>query len=182
MAVLVLAIASGELYALIIESCSIKRTWVGHRPDCSGGGFQLPLYSVLIRFLNNPASPRRRITLWFFICVTGAGGARSVATAHFQEAGTRMGRLTTHVLDTALGRPGAGVGVTLYRVSSAAGREQLGVFATNADGRCDKPLLEGDAFKVGTYELVFAAGAYFDHTGQALPNPKYLDEVTIRFG
>jgi 5-hydroxyisourate hydrolase len=93
-----------------------------------------------------------------------------------------MGRLTTHVLDTALGRPGAGIGVTLYRVSPAGGRETLGAFTTNADGRCDKPLLEGEAFKAGTYELVFAAGAYFDRTGQTLPSPKFLDEVTIRFG
>src|SRR5919197_59920 len=99
-----------------------------------------------------------------------------------QEAGTRMGRLTTHVLDTALGRPGAGIGVTLYRASPAGGREKLGDFTTNADGRCDRPLLEGEAFKAGTYELVFAAGTYFDRTGQQLPNPKFLDEVTIRFG
>ena len=93
-----------------------------------------------------------------------------------------MGRLTTHVLDTALGRPGAGIGVTLYRVSPAKGREKLGDFTTNADGRCDKPLLDGEAFKAGIYELVFMAGAYFDRTGQTLPNPKFLDEVTIRFG
>lgn len=99
-----------------------------------------------------------------------------------QEAGTRMGRLTTHVLDTALGRPGAGIGVALYVVTKAGAREKLGDFTTNADGRCDRPLLEGEAFKTGTYELVFGAGAYFDRTGQKLPSPKFLDEVTIRFG
>ena len=92
-----------------------------------------------------------------------------------------MGRLTTHVLDTALGRPGAGIAVALYRVA-AGGREKLGDFVTNADGRCDRPLLEGEAFKAGTYELVFAAGAYFDRAGLKLPDPKFLDEVTIRFG
>jgi 5-hydroxyisourate hydrolase len=93
-----------------------------------------------------------------------------------------MGRLTTHVLDTALGRPGAGIAIALFRVAGSGAREKLGEFTTNADGRCDRPLLEGDAFKRGTYELVFAAGAYFDHTGQTLPNPKFLDAVTIRFG
>ena len=93
-----------------------------------------------------------------------------------------MGRLTTHVLDTALGRPGAGIGVALYRMTTGGVREKLGDFTTNADGRCDRPLLEGDAFKIGTYELVFAAGAYFDRSGQKLPDPKFLDEVTIRFG
>ncbi len=93
-----------------------------------------------------------------------------------------MGRLTTHVLDTALGRPGAGIAVVLYRAAAGGGRERLGDFITNADGRCDRPLLEGETFKVGTYELVFAAGAYFDRAGLKLPDPKFLDEVTIRFG
>ncbi|HET6160593.1 MAG TPA: hydroxyisourate hydrolase [Dongiaceae bacterium] len=93
-----------------------------------------------------------------------------------------MGRLTTHVLNTALGRPGAGIDIALYRMSSSGGREKLGDFTTNADGRCDQPLLEGASFTAGTYELVFAAGAYFDRTGLTLPDPKFLDEVTIRFG
>lgn len=93
-----------------------------------------------------------------------------------------MGRLTTHVLDTALGRPGAGMAIALYRVTASGAREKLGDFMTNPDGRCDRPLLEGEAFQAGTYELVFAAGAYFDRTGQTLPNPKFLDAVTIRFG
>ena len=93
-----------------------------------------------------------------------------------------MGRLTTHVLDTALGRPGANIAIALYRVTAPGKREKLGEFATNADGRCDRPLLEGGAFTVGTYELVFAAGAYFERVGLNLPEPKFLDEVTIRFG
>lgn len=93
-----------------------------------------------------------------------------------------MGRLTTHVLDTALGRPGAGIAIALYRVTAAGGREKLGDFTTNADGRCDRPLLADAAFTVGTYELVFAAGAYFDQRGLKLPDPKFLDEVAIRFG
>jgi 5-hydroxyisourate hydrolase len=93
-----------------------------------------------------------------------------------------MGRLTTHVLDTALGRPAAGIAIALYRVVPAGGRDKLGEFVTNADGRCDRPLLEGADFAAGTYELTFAAGAYFDRMGQKLPDPKFLDEVTIRFG
>ena len=93
-----------------------------------------------------------------------------------------MGRLTTHVLDTALGRPAAGIAIALYRLAPSGGREKLGDFVTNADGRCDRPLLEGAAFVVGRYELTFAAGAYLDRIGQELPDPKFLDEVTIRFG
>ena len=93
-----------------------------------------------------------------------------------------MGRLTTHVLDTALGRPGAGIAIALYRLDELGAREKLGEFITNSDGRCDHPLLEGAAFQPGRYELVFAAGAYFDRMGAKLPNPKFLDEVTLRFG
>ena len=91
-----------------------------------------------------------------------------------------MGRLTTHVLDTAHGRPGAGIKIDLYRVSPR--REQLAQVTTNADGRCDKPLLEGDGLKIGAYELVFHVGPYFAGNGMTLPEPRFLDEVVIRFG
>jgi 5-hydroxyisourate hydrolase len=92
-----------------------------------------------------------------------------------------MGRLTTHVLDTSTGRPAAGVRVELYRLDGG-GRERLAEATTNRDGRCDRPLLEGDGFRIGEYELLFHAGAYFQSTGVALPEPKFLDIVPIRFG
>lgn len=91
-----------------------------------------------------------------------------------------MGRLTTHVLDIAHGRPGAGIKINLYRVG--AQRELLQQTTTNADGRCDRPLLEGIGFKTGVYELVFHVGAYFTGQGVALPEPHFLDEVAVRFG
>ena len=91
-----------------------------------------------------------------------------------------MGRLTTHVLDTANGRPGAGIAIELYRLG--AGRERVASAVTNGDGRCDRPLLEGDALTAGTYELVFQAGAYFAERGQGGPAPQFLGEVVIRFG
>ncbi len=91
-----------------------------------------------------------------------------------------MGRLTTHVLDTAQGKPGSGITVELYRLGSE--RQRLARVATNSDGRCERPLLEGPAFTAGTYELVFHAGQYFTGQGLALPEPKFLDEVVIRFG
>jgi 5-hydroxyisourate hydrolase len=80
------------------------------------------------------------------------------------------GRLTTHVLDTAAGRPAAGVAVTLHRDG-----EPVASAVTNADGRTDAPLLEGEALVAGVYELVFAVGAYFAAT------PGFLDEVPVRF-
>ena len=92
-----------------------------------------------------------------------------------------MGRLTTHVLDTTTGRPAAGVRVELYRLDGG-GRERLTEAATNRDGRCDRPLLEGPGFRIGEYELLFHAGAYFQSAGMTLPEPKFLDIVPIRFG
>jgi len=93
-----------------------------------------------------------------------------------------MGKLSTHVLDTAHGRPAAGVAVALYRVDDSGERTLLRDARTNADGRCDGPLLEGDALVAGRYELVFAAGDYFAAQGVALPEPRFVDRVTIAFG
>ncbi|HEX2020770.1 MAG TPA: hydroxyisourate hydrolase [Aurantimonas sp.] len=90
-------------------------------------------------------------------------------------------RLTTHVLDTSLGKPAAGIAVTLSRVGSAGERSLVAEAVTNDDGRCDSPLMAGEAFEIGTYELTFAAGDYFDALGAVLPEPKFLGEVVLRF-
>ena len=92
-----------------------------------------------------------------------------------------MGRLTTHVLDTALGCPAEGIKIFLYRVSGNSHRK-IAEAVTNSDGRVDSPLLEGKAFKPGTYELIFFAGDYLDAQSTALPDPKFLDQIPIRFG
>jgi 5-hydroxyisourate hydrolase len=97
-----------------------------------------------------------------------------------KESG-EAGRLTTHVLDTASGRPAAGVRIELFRLTSA-GREALGEAVTNDDGRCDGPLLSGADFGPGRYELVFHVGPYFGAGGVELPDPSFLDQVPIRFG
>jgi len=95
-----------------------------------------------------------------------------------------MGKLTTHVLDTAHGRPAAGVRVRVYAVDGgdAGERRLLCEAATNADGRCDAPLLEGGQFAAGNYEIVFGAGAYFAALGLALPQPAFVGDVVLRFG
>ncbi|SME92064.1 hydroxyisourate hydrolase [Pseudogulbenkiania subflava] len=92
-----------------------------------------------------------------------------------------MGRLTTHVLDTARGCPAAGLVVSLYRIDGLQPRRLL-VTRTNADGRCDAPLLEGAMLLPGVYELHFAAGDYLRAQGHALSDPPFLDVVPIRFG
>ena len=67
-----------------------------------------------------------------------------------------MSRLTTHILDTAHGRPAAGVPVRLFRLSSE--RQLLAATTSNDDGRTDAPLLEGAEFETGRYELEFDLG------------------------
>lgn len=91
------------------------------------------------------------------------------------------GRLTTHVLDTARGKPAAGVKIMLYRVSGNSHRK-IAEAVTNADGRTDAPMLAGKDFKEGSYELVFCAGDYLRATGQAAGDVLFLDEIPIRFG
>ncbi|WP_062227148.1 hydroxyisourate hydrolase [Aureimonas frigidaquae] len=97
------------------------------------------------------------------------------------DAGAGSGRLTTHVLDTARGIPAAGLTITLYRLTDG-GRELLASVVTNADGRVDGALLDGDAFAPGSYELVFQAGDYFDALGLPGGQPRFLDAVPVRFG
>ncbi|KXU86510.1 5-hydroxyisourate hydrolase [Paraburkholderia monticola] len=92
-----------------------------------------------------------------------------------------MGKLTTHVLDTANGRPGAGIKVELFALTGDT-RRALKTTHTNHDGRCDEPLLEGDTLVAGEYELVFAAGDYFASLGTKVPEPRFVDRVVLRFG
>jgi len=91
-----------------------------------------------------------------------------------------MGRLTTHVLDTARGRPGAGMAVELYALGPA--RRLIKTVVTNRDGRCDAPLLEGEAFEAGVYEMVFKSGEYFRVAGVSVSDLAFLEEIPIRFG
>jgi len=93
-----------------------------------------------------------------------------------------MTGLTTHVLDTALGKPAEGLVVDLFRIDGEA-RTHLKTVTTNADGRVDGgPILIGDSFVAGTYELFFHAGDYLRASGAKLPDPAFLDLVPIRFG
>ena len=93
-----------------------------------------------------------------------------------------MPGLTTHVLDTAHGRPAAGMRLELARLDSASGeRHVLKTVRTNADGRTDAPLLAENELTRGVYEIVFHVGEYFaGHEG--VPDPPFLDSVPLRFG
>ena len=89
--------------------------------------------------------------------------------------------LTTHVLDTAHGRPAVGLRVDLSIVEAGGRTRLLRTVTMNADGRCDTPLLAPDEMQVARYELVFHVGAYFRGSGVVLPDPPFLEEVPVRF-
>jgi 5-hydroxyisourate hydrolase len=92
------------------------------------------------------------------------------------------GYLSTHVLDTARGRPAAGLRVELFRLDPASGeRSSLKTTRTNADGRTDAPLLEGEELEVATYEIVFGVGEYFA-AEVGVSDPPFLGRVPVRFG
>jgi len=92
-----------------------------------------------------------------------------------------MGKLSTHVLDTMHGVPASGVAIDLY-LHDGTTRTRLTQVKTNADGRCDEPLLQGQALVKGRYELVFHIAPYFAAKGVTLPDPPFLDQVSIMFG
>ncbi len=91
-----------------------------------------------------------------------------------------MGKLSTHVLDTANGRPAAGMRLTLFHEENGA-LHAVKTAITNADGRTDELLLDSSAMAVGVYELHFEVEAYFRALGASLPTPAFLDRVPIRF-
>lgn len=89
------------------------------------------------------------------------------------------GKLSTHVLDTAHGRPAGGMRFQLYWCESH-GDVLLKAGATNSDGRTDGPLLDPAKISAGVYKLVFHVGDYF--AAQNHPDArKFLDVVPIVF-
>jgi 5-hydroxyisourate hydrolase len=93
------------------------------------------------------------------------------------------GKLTTHVLDIAQGRPADHMAIELWLFDPiSAQKTLLKTTNTNSDGRTDIPLLVDEELKVGVYELVFAVGEYFAQHLDNLPNPPFLARVPIQFG
>lgn len=93
-----------------------------------------------------------------------------------------MGHLSTHVLDTMNGCPAAGMQVTLLRMD---GEQAVVIKALtlNADGRNDGgPLLNAETMAAGRYRLVFSVAPYFRARGVVLPEPAFIDQVSLDFG
>ena len=95
-----------------------------------------------------------------------------------------MGRLTTHVLDTARGCPASGLAINLFRFDGYTADQRALIVSTrtNDDGRCDAPLLDGDAMQRGRYQLLFKVAEYLRRSGNDLPEIPFLDDVVINFG
>lgn len=93
-----------------------------------------------------------------------------------------MSELTTHILDLTHGEPADNVLIELYELQSSSKKWKLITSSkTNLDGRLNTPLLHGENFKNGTYEIVFHIGIYFQHKEVSLPNPPFLDTIPVRF-
>ena len=97
---------------------------------------------------------------------------KNISSKHpYHQGASPMTGLTTHVLDTASGKPAQGLRIDLFRIDGDV-RRHIKTVETNADGRVDGgPILSGDSFKAGTYELLFHAGDYLRASGTPLPNP-----------
>ena len=93
-----------------------------------------------------------------------------------------MGRLSTHVLDTARGEPAAGVAIQLYRVHADGTEELIVERVTNRDGRTDSPLMSDAPLVRSRYRIAFHAGDYFRSSGAELPDPPFVDIVHLHFG
>lgn len=92
------------------------------------------------------------------------------------------GRVSTHVLDTVAGAPAAGVAIELAEWIAHDASVVVARAVTNADGRTDAPLIAGRPVPIAAYELRFHLGDHFRATLPGLPEPPFLDIVTIRFG
>ena len=94
----------------------------------------------------------------------------------------KLGKLTTHVLDTANGCPGKGIAIALWQLDPNDGSKSLlKTIHTNHDERTDKPLLIGEELKTGVYELIFSVDNYFARY-EDYADPLFLDEIPLRFG
>jgi 5-hydroxyisourate hydrolase len=113
----------------------------------------------------------------------GTGSAMLAFAAFANKTALAAGSpgLTTHVLDTASGKPGEGVKIE-FSVLEGEAYKLLTTVTTNADGRNGQPLLTPENMKAGKYQLVFYIGEYFAKQGIVVPNPPFLEKAIIQFG
>jgi 2-oxo-4-hydroxy-4-carboxy-5-ureidoimidazoline decarboxylase len=135
------------------------------------------LHQFAHRLQNDPAAERDAALAEIFRIAALRLDARVAAPDRLKV----HGRLSTHVLDTRIGRPAAGVAVELVEMSENGGAHALAHATTNADGRTDRPLIADRPIPIGVYELRFDIGAYFARQGEATAHPPFLGTVPLRF-
>jgi len=134
-----------------------------------------------------PRSPGRVVTPASRMSLQSGRGPRTGARARRSGTGRAfgardaMGKLTTHVLDTASGEPAAGMRIDLVLIGSV-GAHVIATVRTNREGRTDAPLMDEASMRAGIYELTFHVGDYFRARGVAMPDPPFLDRVPVRVG
>jgi 5-hydroxyisourate hydrolase len=109
-------------------------------------------------------------------------GEEVAAAASNASTGNRSAlapALTTHVLDTSRGRPGAGMRVDFSAVERDGATRVIRTVTTDGNGRAR--LLEEHEMRVGRYELLFHAAEYFRAAGTSLPDPPFYDRIPVRF-
>ncbi len=124
-------------------------------------------------------NPKLSFTMAVLCALAGTAPAAQAQQAPMQAA-PAPGRLTTHVLDTASGKPAAGVRIS-FEAPQGEGWRVIKTVTTNADGRTDQPLLAGEAMAAGRYRIVFHVGEYFTRLGTPLADPPFLDRVPVEF-
>ena len=137
--------------------------------------------------MSNPSFDRRR----FIVSGLAAGGSvLAASTAHAQtptglavaptsQSGVSP-RLTFHGIDTYRGVTAPGLRVDLSRFEGDAYRP-LGSFTAVAGGRVADPLLVGEAYRTGRYEVLVHVGEYFEKLGAPIPKPAFLTSIPLRF-
>lgn len=111
---------------------------------------------------------------------TSSTSPTGLTTAPRSQAGA-LPRLTVHAIDTYHGATGAGLLLTLSRFEDGKGWQPLATARTVAGGRTAQPLLEGEAYRAGRYELLLHLGDYFKDLGARQAQPAFLSEVPLRF-
>jgi 5-hydroxyisourate hydrolase len=144
----------------------------------------------LHRFIGSPLPVTRETNLRSNVMMLlnrrsllGTGSAMLALAAFGNKFALAAGTpgLTTHMLDTANGKPAEGVKIDFSVLEGSAYR-LIRTVHTNADGRNAEPLLTPETMKTGQYELVFYIGEYFTKLGTVLPNPPFLEKAVIQFG
>ena len=91
-----------------------------------------------------------------------------------------MAGITTHVLNTVSGAPGAGMRID-FSIFKDGAYQLVKTVHTNSDGRTDEMILSPPETQVGQYELLFHVDEYFAKQGVQLPDPPFVEKVPVRF-